>query len=258
MKFDNYVYLEPKKHQYFDKDGREYMSISKFRELFKDKFDPKIAFSVAGKGDYIGMTPEEVQSQWESYKNERSDDGTRIHDALELYEKTATIKPENEDLRAALISITSEYKHYHKIYQEQCLYSTEYLIAGTADKILQCTQSANSVIDLSDYKTNIKGIHQKQYKKDGSPVNKYFKKPIEHLMYSTYNDDALQLSIYALLLQMKYNVKIGALYIHFIPPNNPLAHKKIPVPYMKLEALAMLEYKKNLAIPITNQIINPY
>lgn len=249
MTFDNYVTLEPESHKYFDKDGRQYMSVSAFRDLFKEKFDPNIAHQVAGKGDYVGMTAEQVKQHWKDYGKERADEGTRIHDALEQYEKTAVIKPENEYLRPAILSITSEYKEYHRIYQEQCLYSTDYLIAGTADKILQCTSSKNSIIDIADYKTNIKRIEQRQYKKDGTPVNKYFKHCIDHLMYCTYNDYALQLSIYAYFLQLKYGVKIGQLYIHYIPTDNPLAHKKIPVPYMKHEVIAMLEYKKNLAIP---------
>lgn len=245
---DNYVSLEESTHTYTDKDGRRYMSVSAFRDRFKEKFDPSIAFRVAGKGDYAGMTPQEVLKKWDAHRDDRANKGTRIHNALELYEKTTTILPENEDLRPCILSVASEYKDYYRIYQEQILYDTDLMLAGTADKLLVTSSHKDAPIDISDYKTNARGIKIKDTDKHGKPQHKYFLGPLSHLLESKYSDYALQLSIYAYMLQKKTGRRIGSLRIHFIPTDNPLAHYFIPTPYLYYEVKAMFDW--HLANPI--------
>lgn len=251
---DNYVSLDEATHTYTDRDGRNYMSVSKFRDRFKKPFDPSIAYNCAGKGEYIGMTPQQVIEKWDNYRDERSEIGTLYHNALELYEKTTTIKQEHENLRPMILSVTSEYRDYYRIYQEQVLYDTEYMIAGTGDKLLVTSSHKDAPIDISDYKTNEKGILVKDYDKHGKPVHKYFLGPLSHLLESKYSDYALQLSIYAYMLEKKTGRRIGSLRIHFIPTKNPLAHFFIPVPYMKYEVIAMLEWHKaNPVVSLTKK-----
>lgn len=241
---DNFVTLDEATHVYTDRDGRQYMSVSRFRDRFKKPFDKSIAYRIAGKGDYVGMSSEQILEQWDNYRDERAGKGTQIHNALERFEKTTTILPEEEFLRPAILSVVSEYNDYYRIYQEQVLYDEEFGIAGTADKILVTTSHKDAVLDLSDYKTNAKGIFVKDTDKHGKPVHKYFLGPLSHLLESKYSDYALQLSIYAYMLEKKTGRKIGSLRIHFIPLDNPLAHYFIPVPYLKYEVEVMLKWHK--------------
>lgn len=250
---DNYVTLDEISHTYTDRDGRKYMSVSRFRDRFKKPFDKSIAYSIAGKGDYTGMTPEQVIAKWDNYRDERADKGTRIHNALERFEKTTIVLPEDQSLRPAILSVASEYTEYYRIYQEQVLYDEEFMIAGTGDKLLVTSSHKDAPIDISDYKTNAKGVNVKDHDKHGRPVHKYFLGPLSHLLESKYSDYALQLSIYAYMLEKKTGRKIGSLRIHFIPLDNPLAHYFIPVPYLKLEVIEMLEWHKNN--PLTKIII---
>ncbi len=242
---NNYVYLKEDTHEYFDRDGRKYESVSKFRERFKKPFDPMIAYSCAGKGDYVGMTGEQVVEQWENYKNERAGIGTQIHNAMERFEKTAMVLPEDEALRPGILSIASEYNGYYKILQEQVVYDTDYMIAGTIDKILVTSSHHTAILDLADYKSNLGGIPVKDFDKKGKPVHKYWLAPLEHLLYSKYSDYAVQLSIYAYLLEKQTGRKIGSLRIHVLNTESPLEHYFLPVPYMKESVIAMLEWKKN-------------
>lgn len=241
---DNFVSLDETTHTYTDQNGRVYMSVSKFRDRFKKLFDKSIAYNCAGKGDYVGMTPQQVMAQWDNYRDERAGIGTRIHNALERFEKTTVIHNDEEDLRPLILSIASEYKDYYRVYQEQVLYNEEFGIAGTADKLCVTSSHKDAPIDIADYKTNEKGVKVKDTDKHGKPVHKYFLNSLSHLLESKYSDYALQLSIYAYMLEKKTGRKIGSLRIHFIPTDNPLAHYFIPVPYMKYEVIEMLKWHK--------------
>lgn len=246
---DNYVYLKKDTHEYFDRDGRKYESVSAFRNRFKTPFNAELMSRQVAKSTRESV--EDIKDNWENYKNERAEAGTEIHEAIELYLKTTTIEEKNERLRPGLLSIASQYKDYYRVYNETIVYDTEHLIAGTIDTILQTTSHKNSVIDLTDWKTNIKGLPQKELDKHGKPKNKYFLHCLSHLQDSKYNDYSIQLSIYCWLLQrMTNDRKIGQINIHYINPENPLINYILPTVYMKDTVEAMLKWKNENPIPI--------
>lgn len=232
---NDFVQLEPVSHRYYDKEGREYLSVSKLRERFKNKFDRETISRASAKKS--GVSQAEILAKWDKKRDDSIDHGNRIHNALELFYKTTAILTENEDLRPMILAMASEYSHYYRVYPEQVLYSTEYMVAGTTDKLLQLTSHPKSIWDIDDYKTNLsKGI---QFRND---YNKYMTGPLSHLMDCNYNDYAIQLSTYRYMFEQMTGSKTGSSSIIFVPAYNPLAFYKIPVPYMKLEVIAMLEW----------------
>lgn len=238
------VTLDHGPHKYFhDVTGEEYMSVSKFFSLFKKPFDKSIAYNCAGKGDYVGMTAEEVLNHWEVYGKERADVGTRVHNSLELFSNTTTILPENHDLRPAILNIASQYKGYYRQYNEVVLSDDEFKIAGTSDKVFLVNSNKDSPIDIGDYKSNLKGIHQVDLDKKGQPVHKWMLHCLDWLVDSKYNGYALQLSVYGYMVEKLTGKKIRKLFIHYINPDNPLINYQIPLPYMRLEVQAMFEWK---------------
>lgn len=246
---DNYVKLEPISHTYTDLDGRKYLSVSKLLERFSKKFDREMISRMSAKKR--GISQEQVLMEWDKKRDDSIDHGNRIHNALELFYKTTTILPENEDLRPMILAMASEYSHYYRVYPEQVLYNTEYMIAGTTDKLLQVTSHPKSIIDIDDYKTNLsKGI---QFKND---YGQYMLGPLDHLQDCNYNKYCLQLSTYRYMTEQATGRKTGSSSIIFVPPHNPLAFYKIPVPYMKLEVIAMLNFHKQFPIatlePVTD------
>lgn len=243
---DNYVKLEPVSHTYKDTDGNEYESVSKFRSPFKKAFNKEMISSQVAKSE--GRTKQSVLDEWES----RTDEGTRIHNAIERFNKTAEILPEDEDLREAILDIVSQYTGYYRVYNEVVVYDEENRIAGTMDQPMQVTSSKKSVIDIVDFKTNYQGIKQKEIDKHGKLRNDYMLGCLSHLQNSKYNDYAIQLSIYAYMMEKKTGLKIGQLSIHWINPANPMQNFQIPVPYMKYEVLAMIQWKKDNATPIAH------
>ena len=248
---ENNIYLDEATHRYYDRrNGDEYMSVSKFKELFKKKFDPNAAYNCAGKGEYEGMTAEEVKESWEEYKEERIEKGNYIHDAIELFQKTTEIKdPKNKPW---LLSIASQYKDYYRLYDEHIVYDEENKLAGKADRLCLVTSSSKGIIDITDWKTYASGVLQYKKSKSGKIVRQYMLHCLSHLMDCNYSDVAIQLSTYAYMVEKLTGRKIGQLNCHWINSENPLINTRIPVPYLKYEVEAALQYKKQNAI-----IINP-
>lgn len=244
---DNWVFLKEDTHQYFDLEGTEYMSASKFIGLFYKKFDANVVAGFTAQSE--GITKEEVLEKWDG----QTKNGTRIHNGIERFNKTTEILPADEPLRPAILNISSQYKGYYRLYNEQVLYLRDELVAGTTDVVGVCTSSPKSVIDIGDYKTYNKGINQKEVNKDGNFRNEYMLGPLSHLQNSSYNKLCLQISLYAYMFQRmtkQYERKIGRLFGHWINPENPLINYQIPVAYLYYEIEAMLDYKRNNAIVI--------
>lgn len=234
------VSLDEATHIYTDNLGRTYQSVSKFLEMFSKKFDREgISKMSAIKA---GVSQEEILAQWDKKRDDSIDHGNRIHNAIEQYIRTTEISADNQDLKPMILSIAKDMAQYYRIFPEEIIANQEHLIAGKTDNRLQCTSHKNSVIDFSDFKTNLsKGILYK------CPYGKYMLGPLSHLQDCNYNKYSLQISTYAHLYQVNTGAKIGQLSIIFIPPSNPLGWYKIPVPFMKREVEDMLEYRKNNA-----------
>lgn len=235
---DNYVTIQKDTHQYFDKDGKEYLSVSKFIGRFYKAFDADVVSGHVARAE--GVSQEAVLHKWKK----QTDAGTQMHDAIERFNKTTQILPEDQHLRPAILNIASQYSDYYRLYNEQILYDKDALIAGTADLPCVCTSSPKSVIDIGDWKTYNKGINQKEIDKHGKFRNEYMLGPLSHLQNSSYNKVSIQLSIYAYMLQKQTGHKIGKLFAHWINPENPLINFQIPCFYLKHEVEVMLKWHK--------------
>lgn len=232
------VYIENPRHVYFDRETKKQLiSWSRFSDIFFPKFDAKkIAPFCAGKGDYVGMTEEQVIKHWDTHGRESADHGTDVHSALETYSKTFTLPEEQIHYAPMVKSIQSCYKDYHKIFDEQILY-TKYGIAGTTDKLFHVTSHKNSPFDLEDFKNLKNGL-------DFIPKEKVRDKwclfPIEHLPNCNFTKYTLQLSMYAFMYEELSGRKCRKLTIRYIPLENKMEHVAVVVPYMKMEIMMMI------------------
>lgn len=237
------VTLDEATHVYTDNHGQTYTSVSHFLGQFSKKFDREGISKLSAKKQ--GVSQEEILAQWDKKRDDSIDHGNRIHNCLEMYQKTTQVRPEDEDLLPTAQSICKEYSGYYRIFPEEIIFSEEHLLAGKTDNRFQLTSHKNSIIDFGDYKTNLSNGIQYTNK-----YGQYMTGPLSHLQDCNFVKYALQLSTYAYLYQLKTDCKIGTLHIMFIPPENHLAWRKIYVPYMKLEVLAMIEWRKQNALPI--------
>ena len=242
--FPNKVILTDPGHIYTHiDDAIQYKSVSKVIEQYKNKFDTeKMSYLSARKKlrEETGKEPTEDQIlhrkgllkiEWKK-KNELSIRvGNHVHNCLETYGKTTKIV--DTKLEPMIRGIYSHYTGYKKICYEQILYSEEDEVAGTTDRVMLRPKTKNT-IDIDDYKTNIsQGIAT------SNKYGQYMLKPFDYLEDCNFIHYSLQLSVYAAMVE-KYGFKIGRLRILYIPPNNPLGFRFIPVPYMKFEATMLL------------------
>lgn len=247
--FENKVTLEPIHHVYTHENGKQYKSVSKVIERFKNVFDKEQMSLLSAKKSLrlhgipyptdqeLQQRKQELLVEWAENNKLACDIGTYIHDQLDLYGKTTKIN--DAKLESMIRSVYQELSEYKKYWNELCLYADDFEVAGTADKVLLRPTTRNT-IDIVDYKTNIsKGI---QYT---SKHKMWMKPPFDHLEDCNFNHYALQLSMYAFMIEHQYGYKVGSLKLLFIPPQNPLAWKFIPLTYHKYEAGVLLQSHLN-------------
>ena len=242
---DPYITFEPKKHQYFDPDGDEYKSFSRLIKSYTEPFDADKISSIMANGD-----PKKKQQLLDSWDNKRDtaiDHGNEIHDGMENYSlgKMSLIK--NPDLIDLGKRLFSNFNHYYRIWPEVILHSKAHKIAGQTDLTAkrQSYRSKIHVVDFFDYKTNLsQGIRYDSIGWNKDPIrhdNRFMYNPIDHLEDCNYNKYSLQLSSYAYMAEITYGITVGKLMIIFIwkEKNGRYNFKFLPVPYMKLEVMAL-------------------
>lgn len=234
------IYLEPIKHIYIDSDTQEqYKSVTTVLSTLEEEFPAKdIAKAIERQSDerkkekYIGLTESQILTMWEEENKVANEYGTRIHNLLEEYLKRNRFYfPKNDEEREILNSYDElNIDLGERYYCEKILFSEKYKIAGMSDHIVDVD---SDFFDINDYKTN-KVINFY------SPYGKKLLTPMEHLDDCQYNIYALQLSIYAYFYELETKKKCRTLNLLYFDRNNK-KFTKYPVPYMKMEAIAILE-----------------
>lgn len=186
-----------------------------------------------------------ILAEWDGKLISATKRGNWIHDNLEEYQLTGEY---DEKLSSAVEQLQPIFRNGYRYYTEARVYSLKYMIAGMSDLVVQRQKSRNSIFDFYDYKTNeSKGIEFDSINRKKNPIkhyNKFLLPPLDHLEDCNYNHYALQLSIYALMATLAWNLKIGKLAILYI--DNDLNLHQYPVPFMKREAIALLEHNLQL------------
>jgi len=240
---DDSVYFKEDTHQYFTKFGEELASTTRVIGKVKMHFDRQGISLAMAKGDKSEQ--KKILAQWDEKRDSSIDRGNWIHDNLEKYLLTGEIDPKLNDVVTQLNPI---FKEGYRYYPEALIHSMEYMVSGMSDLVVQRQRSKDTVFDFYDYKTNeSKGIEYDSVSRKKIPYkhyNRFLLPPLDHLEDCNFNHYALQLSVYAFMSQITWGIKIGRMAILFV--DNHLKLHKIPVPYMKYEAQALLEHHKSL------------
>jgi CRISPR/Cas system-associated exonuclease Cas4 (RecB family) len=251
-------------HQYFNKLDQELQSVTRVIGKVKPVFERDKLSSIMGKklADEKGVSPEEgkriILQQWEDKRKSAEDRGNWIHNNLEKYLLTGNVDVE---LNGVVDQLKRILAGSYKYIPEALIYSMDHMVAGQSDLVIQRQNSRKSpVIDFFDYKTNeANGIQYDSIKiKENGDImhyNRYMLSPFDYLEDCNFNHYSLQLSIYAYMSEITWGIKVGKLAILYIDLN--LKMHVIPVPYMRLEAKALLEYNSSLKpLPQTKKVVN--
>jgi len=241
-----FISLSPDRHVYHDKNGNQYTSVSKLIGALMPVFQESIIAQAIAKRD--NKTVEAVKAEWKQKKDLAVDHGNHIHKNIESYMKDHELLDQN--MHPFLQKFSTEFSGYNLLKHEDISYSLIHLIAGMLD--IKAYRS-RKVMDIFDYKTNLsRGI---QY---FDKYGKYMTEPVSHLEACNYNEYALKMSVYALLIQITEGYKIGRMGLYFISDHHKGEWNYIPIPYMKTEAEAILtnHMETNKINPIMDLNIN--
>lgn len=238
------IYLEPEKHVYINEDtGEIYKSVTTVLSMLEEEFPAQnIAQAIVRQSDkkkkekYKGLSEGEILSLWEEENRTANEYGTKVHNLLEDYlKKNKFLFPDDEEEKIILDSYDElKIDLGEKFHCERILFSEKYSIAGMSDHIVDIE---NGLFDINDYKTNKVINFYSQY-------GKKLLSPMEHLDDCQYNVYALQLSIYAYFYEQETKRKCRSLNLLYFDRNTK-KFTKYPVPYMKLEAIKILDNYKN-------------
>ena len=256
---DNTITFKPDTHQYFDNKQIEYQSVTKILKKLQVPFDREgrslmMARGIASsRGISVEQAQRELLAEWDGKRDSSIDRGNSIHGALETFLKKGI---RNKDYDLAINFVADLVRPFYRYYPETIVYDQASLISGQSDLVVQRQKTENSVYDFYDYKTNeSKGIQFDSISRKEEPwkhYNRMFLAPLDHLEDCNYNLYSLQLSLYAYLAQITYGIRIGRLGIIFI--NNEMKPNLFPVPYMKLEAAAVVNFMTTLK-PLPQKIM---
>jgi len=240
--FPNKVYLDPVAHKYFDADGLEYMGFSRLYGYLVPKFDSDGISRIMARNS--GVSQEQIQAGW----NKSTENGTRIDKALELYAQTATVLPEDDDLKELVVSVLEKYKGYNKTYEQGIPYDLEKRLAGSWDKLSLVSNRKDSKFHLSDFKCFEKG-YDSLFKISGQA---FLNAPFSHLPNNKYTKICFQLSYYSHLFEELTGRKCEKLFIDLITPTwntdgtlKSYKNQSVPAMYMKNDVMILLEFFKD-------------
>lgn len=240
---DDMVDFREETHQYFTKFGDELESTTRVIGKAKTPFDRDGISLRMARGNKAKQV--EILAEWDMKKDSSIVRGNWIHNNLEDYLVKGTYDPK---LQKVVEQLQPTFKEGYRFYPEALIYSIDHKMAGQSDLVIQRQRNQDPVFDFYDYKTNeAKGIEFDSISRKKSPIqhyNRFMLDPLCHMEDCNFNHYALQLSIYAYMAQLTWNIRIGKLTILFI--DNNLELHKIPVPYMRYEAIALMKYNDEL------------
>ena len=234
------IYLEPIRHVYIDDETKEeFKSVTTVISELETEFQSDIIAEAIEKQSperkkekYKGLTKQQILDYWEEENRVANEYGTKIHNILETYLKKKKFYFPTDVEEQEIINAYDELNIDlgFKYYCERILFHRKYKIAGTTDHIVDIEPDFFTV---NDYKTN-RVINYY------SPYGNKLLKPVNFLDDCQYNVYALQLSIYAYFYEVETGKRcrqMRLLYYDRILKKFQI----IPVPYMKMEAIAILE-----------------
>ena len=228
-------------------------SILKKALLATKKFNPKILKKFQIDEELFTQKKAEIIAQYNATRNEACEHGTTEH----LRKELSFYGKHNFDFdRYGYKDLSGEYdckKNYYELDLERGVYP-EFLIAVTSrDGILKvsgqidCLIKNGNEITILDWKTN-KEIKKESFYNRSTKQHQMMKFPLNNIQDSNYWHYALQLSLYAYLLQTLHPEFIikGLKLIHI---DREQKETEYEVPYLKDDVERMLKhYKRQLKI----------
>lgn len=197
--------------------------------MFQTPFDQETTAARVAKRE--NTTVDVILARWKAEADKACDYGTMIHAKMEDYLKCGAIDPDYQELYRTFDNIIgNEVKRANEVLSEFKLHNDDYLIAGTADLIIDLNDEEFIV---GDFKTN-KEI--KFFNRWGQ----HLLAPVSHLSDCNYNIYSLQLSLYGYFYSLVSGKRCRNVFLMYC--HDKSGWQFIPANYMEYEVRAMLRY----------------
>eukprot|EP00965_Chrysotila_dentata_P254329 6211836-Pleurochrysis_carterae.AAC.1 len=182
-------------------------------------------------------TPDEVVSFWESTAREAASEGTVAHRQMELFLNSRKCDLNNSGIHNGIRFLhTVMIPRKAKIFRtEWNIYSREAHIAGSVDAVFR---KEDGHLIIVDFKRSEKLEEHMRAFDERSRM----KSPLSHIPDCDGGQYALQLSLYATILERHYGYTVDELFVCSLHPTKAYNAK---LPFLRDEAMFLLDARKN-------------
>jgi ATP-dependent exoDNAse (exonuclease V) beta subunit len=190
---------------------------------------------------YYGMTREDILTQWRNNGNSASTKGTQLHYDIECFYNEW--KVENNSIEYSYFQNFVKDNPNLKPYRtEWIVFYEELKMSGSIDMVFE---NEKGEFVIYDWKRCNEIPHESNYNQFATTSC------ISHLPDAKFWHYALQLNMYKVFLEHKYDKKVSGMFLVSLHPDNPYKnYDRIEVPVLEVEIKGLLELRKREALTI--------
>ncbi len=221
-------------HSYYC-DGEELISVTTLVDGCFPRFDAE--FWAAKIARREGVSAQMVLDRWKQEADRARELGTVMHEKIERYYLGDDDGDDGDALR--LFRLFASYNRLYPYRTEWRIFDEDYGVAGTLD-FLELTPSGT--FNIYDWKRSKKLVEHDGRIIMQSPYNKTGLHPISHLHDTSYWHYALQLSVYRMILERKYGIRVSGMKLGVFHPSCTTPWI-VTVPYLRDEVEAIMQHR---------------
>ncbi|CAE7036636.1 unnamed protein product [Symbiodinium sp. CCMP2592] len=246
---DDSIRFVEETHTYYLRECRIPLSVTGLVHNFAAEFDadkaiqcmmqsrrwPRPEYSVEHGGLLIPMSPPQIKDLWKANATEAAARGTWLHLQLEVLLNGGKVHENKVELQL-FSTFLQQMPKLIAFRSEWCVYGEEEKLAGCIDFV---AQTPSSDVILFDWKRT------KQLRRKYVSLWSTMKQPLSHLDDCAGIHYRLQLNLYKYLIEKYYGLRVAAMYVVCLHPDNQEEGPFIDcVPDMPSEVDAILEVRR--------------
>jgi ATP-dependent exoDNAse (exonuclease V) beta subunit len=214
---DNDISFEEGPHIYTIKGERNtHTSVTTWVHSFFPKFDADEAIRKKRKSKnwikdpLYGKTDKEIKAVWEANRDDAATKGTKMHYDIECFYNEQPSKENDSIEYKHFLKFAADYAHLKPYRTEWMVFHEEMKLAGSIDMVFE---NPDGTLQIFDWK-RCKELRFVNTWQQAIPSC------LGHLDDTNYSHYSLQLNIYKVILEQKYDKKITGLFLVVLHPNN--------------------------------------
>jgi ATP-dependent exoDNAse (exonuclease V) beta subunit len=243
---DERIHFDEGPHIYtIEGDPSPYTSVTTWNHSHFSHFDADAIIDkmMTGKNwtnpqyKYYGLTREQIKKLWDDKRDTASRAGTLMHQDIEMYYNGADVQNDSVEF-GYFRKFLLDYPHLKPYRTEWNVFHEELKLSGSIDMVYE---NPDGTLQIYDWKR----VEELKYEPE---FGKYATTPcIRHMPDTNYWHYALQLNVYKMILETKYQKRITDMNLVCLHPENKYkSYQVVNVPVLEAEItdLAMYRYQQ--------------